>query len=92
MIGNEKTLQERIATLKEFFDELAPNLTEKQVSRLEEMRQDIEQREKIPDSEKLILDSPKFTSFAVGMKDDGTFFTDEDTKRNNELLYGKDEE
>ena len=69
--------------------ETKQNLTDKDKKILEEMNKVMKERADIPDSEKLILDSPKFTSFAVGMKDDGTFFTEEDTKRNNEILFDK---
>jgi len=66
------------------------NLTDEEIIKL--AKEAVERGNKLPESEKLILDSPKFTSFAVGLKDDGTPFTDEDTRRNNEILYEKDKE
>lgn len=59
---------------------------------LEELIEFEKRQSQIPESEQVILDSPKFTKHAIGVGDDGKPFTDEEVERNNEILYGKDEE
>ncbi len=65
------------------------NLTDKEKEILKAMDEAMERQSKIPESEKILLDSPKFTKYAIGIGDDGKPFTDEEVKRNHEILYGK---